>query len=434
MRNAIGEIIKDFQATDPQPLTIRDLSVPELPERVNKPFAFIGMRRVGKTFLMYQILQELLAQGIPKEQIIYINFEDERLEDLTVEKLHLITDVHSELFPMSVGKRRYLFLDEIQTVNQWEKFVRRTVDNEDIRVYLTGSSSKMLSTEIATSLRGRSLSFEVSPFSFPEYLKHLDIEFPKHPHSKLIALLKNRFREYLVTGGFPETIGMPEDLRIHILQEYVNVAMHRDIVERHQVKNPEALKALVKFMLDNAAGLFSVNKAYNVFRSQGRSVSKDSLYRYLDYVQDAFLLFPVELYAHSRNKRAVNPKKLYAVDPGLITAFSWKFSRDMGALLENTVYCELRRRFEQINYYKTGSGKEVDFICISPKSDVTLFQVSVDVENPETLERETRALVEAMDELDMKEAVLINLDDKRDLKQGNKTIHVLPAYTWFLNF
>jgi len=432
MRKAIEEIIKDFQGTNPRKLTSREISIPELPEGLNKPFVFTGMRRTGKTYLIYQILQGLQDMGISREQIIYINFEDERLDGFSNENLRLIIDVHAELFPNSTEKRRYLFLDEIQVVDRWEKFIRRIVDNEDIRVYLTGSSSRMLSSEIATSLRGRSLSFEVSPFSFREYLKHLGIEFPEHSHSKRIALLKNRFKEYLVNGGFPETIGLDEELRIHILQGYVTTAIHRDIVERHHVKNPEALNALIRFMLDNAGGLFSVNKAYNVFKSQGRSVSKDSLYRYLDYIQDAFLLFPIELYSHSRNKRIANPRKIYAVDPGLITAFSWKFLRNIGALFENTVYCELRRRFAQINYYKTKSGKEVDFFCTTPEKEGALFQVSADVEDEVTLERETGALLEAMDELGMREATLITLDGDNDLNYGEKTIHVVPAYAWIL--
>jgi len=432
MRNLFEEIIKDFQASGPRSLTPRQIAIPALPDALNKPLAFVGMRRSGKTFLMYQIQQELIAQGIDRRQLVFINFEDERLRQVCSDHLRLITEVHAELFPEFASGRRYLFLDEIQLVDGWERFVRRLIDTDNIRVYLTGSSSKMLSHEVASALRGRSLAIEVSPFSFREGLAHLGQRVPELADSKDVARLKKHFRDYLVCGGFPETIGLDEALRIKILQEYVAVAVQRDICERHGVHNPEPLRGLIRSMLANAASLFSVNKAYNSFKSQGRTVSKDSMYRFLGYIQDAFLLFTVEMHNPSQSVRAANPKKIYAVDPGLVTSFSWKFARNTGALLENCVYCELRRRFDRIHYYRTASGKEVDFCCTDIKGNPSLFQVCADSSAMDTLERETVALLEAMAEIGMKEAFLITLDENRSLRRQGCTINLVPAYAWML--
>ena len=432
MRKAIEEIIRDFQSSAPVKLSIRELKIPKLPAGLNKPFVFIGMRRTGKTYLLLQIIQELQVEGIDKDRIIYINFEDERLADLSADKLRLILDCHTEIYPEKSKKRRFLFLDEVQIVKHWEKFVRRLIDNEDMQIYLTGSSSKLLGSEVAASLRGRSLTFEVMPFSFREYLSYRNVDYSGILNSKLIGLIKNIFSDYLVNGGFPETINMEEQLRLQTLQEYITVAVHRDIVERHQLKNPDALKALIKYLLENSASLFSIHKAYNLFKSQGRSVSKDSMYKFIDHIHDAFLLFPVELFSPSKNKRMANPKKMYALDTGLMTAFSWKYSRNIGALLENCVYAELRRRSARINYYKTQTGKEVDFICQNQKGEITLIQVAAEINSPPTLDREKRALQEAMDELNIAESFLITLNDDDKIQYGKKTINILPAYRWFL--
>ena len=205
------------------------------------------------------------------------------------------------------------------------------------------------------------------------------------------------------------------------------------MVERHSIKNPEALKTLIRMLLEQASSLFSINKTYNGFKSQGRSVSKDSLYRFIEYIRDAFLLFPVEMFSPSQNQRLVNPKKIYAVDPGLVTAFSWKYARNTGALLENAIYCELRRRYPQINYYRTKSGREVDFVGTGPTGRVNLIQVSADIGDPQTLARETAALWEAMEEMDVSEGVVVTLDEDRALEQGGKKILFLPAYAWFLD-
>ncbi|HOD99118.1 MAG TPA: ATP-binding protein [Syntrophales bacterium] len=434
IRKSIREIIADFQTMPLRNLTRRDMAIPVLPPGLNKVIALIGMRRTGKTCLLQQIYQDLqTTQGVGRSQIIYINFEDDRLEGVIADQLRLITDTHAEMFPEQAGGPRFLFLDEIQAVAGWELFVRRLVDQGDLRIYLTGSSSKMLSTEVASSLRGRGLSLEVSPFSFREYLRRLAIEIPERPDSKQTALLKNRFREYLIVGGFPETIGADEELRIRILQEYVLLAIHRDMVERHSIKNPEALKALIRILLEQASSLFSINKTYNGFKSQGRSVSKDSLYRFIDYIQDAFLLFPVEVFSASQNRRLVNPKKIYAVDPGLVTAFSWKYARNTGALLENAVYCELRGTYPQINYYRTKSGREVDFVGTGPTGRFRLFQVCADIGDPQTLARETAALWEALDEMGIAEGVVVTLDEERRMEQAGKQIRFLPAYAWFLD-
>ena len=432
MRHFIEEIIQDFYAKEPIALTRRLITIPELPEGINKCISFIGMRRSGKTFLMHQIIQDLMKSGVNKSQIIYINHEDDRLFEMSLAHLRLIIDIHNEMFPENIHLKKYVFLDEIQEVTQWEKFVRRMLDNENMQIYLTGSSSKMLNKEIGTALRGRNFCLEVYPFSFKEYLMHLNIDIPKHFSSKTIPLLKNKFNEYLSVGGFPEVVQMNREFRFNTLQEYVMVAMYRDIVERHKIKNSEALKVLIMMMLENSACLFSINKAYNIFKSQGRAVSKDKLYEYITYIQDIFLLFQVELHSYSKNQRNANPKKIYAVDTGLITTYSWRHKINQGALFENAVFGELIRRFKQINYYKTKSGKEVDFICTSIDQKIFLYQVSAEIDHPKTFARETEALIEAMKELKIKQSCLITLHHKERVIKKEGLIEIKPAYEWFL--
>lgn len=431
-RQMIAEIINDFQASAHKSLTHREIEVPALPPDIRKALAFVGMRRAGKTFLMHQILQGLEADGVARRQLCYVNFEDERLDDFRAGDLGLLLDVQAEIYPEVMDRQRYLFLDEIQVVDGWEKFVRRALDMEDVRVFLSGSSAKMLAAEVASSLRGRGLSIEVSPFSFREYLAHGGDSWGRNPSGKDSARLRNRFNRYLNAGGFPEVAQLDDELRISILQEYVNVAILRDIVERHAVANSAALKFLVRFMLENGARLLSVNKAYNVFKSQGRAISKDSLYAFVDHIQDAFLAFTVELFSPSRNVRAANPKKVYAVDQGLLTAFSWRFSRNEGALLENAVYSELRRREFQISYYRTRSGKEVDFCCLDRQGRPFLYQVSTDISDEETALRERNALWEALDEVAIDDAVLVTLHEEGEQNREGRTIRTVPAWKWFL--
>jgi len=380
---------------------------------------------------MHQEMLEQEEAGVDRRQMLYVDFEDERLADFQARDLGLLLDVQAALYPDVLDNPRMLFLDEIQVVPGWEPFVRRAVEREGIRVFVSGSSSRMLSTEVHTSLRGRGMAVEISPFSFREFLRSDGLIPSAHPAARERALLRNRFAHYLPAGGFPETVAMDEKMRIATLQEYVNVLIHRDIVERHGLSNVEAVRWVVRHLLENGTAPFSVNRLYSTLKSQGRPAGKDLLYALIEHLQDAFAVFSLELCSPSRNVRAANPRKAYAADPGLLTAFNWRFSRNTGSLLENAVFCELRRRFDRICYYRTKAGKEVDFCAVDPSGRPSLFQVSADISTPATRIRELGALHEAMAELDLLRGTLITLDEEGEDTVDGRTVHLEAAWRWF---
>ena len=252
METLIENIIADFHERKLPQITPRETILPQIPGKID---TIIGMRRTGKTYFLYQIMQDKLKQKLPKERLLYINFDDERLLPLTSEQLHLIPQTYYRLFPEFKRKKCYFFFDEIQNVPGWERFIRRILDNENLHIFLTGSSAKLLSKEIATTLRGRAIATEIFPFSFREALTHENaaIQFPSHPGAETRAFMANRIRQYLIQGGFPETQSIDARYRARILQEYVDVVILRDIIERYQVANVHALRAMTRYLLANPA-------------------------------------------------------------------------------------------------------------------------------------------------------------------------------------
>jgi uncharacterized protein len=430
MESIIEQLIVDFQKRDLPALTTRRT---ELPWLKNKADTIIGMRRSGKTYFLFQIAQNMIASGIPREAILYLNMEDERLIPLSTVDLQLIPDIFYRLQP-SMRDRECVFLfDEIQNIECWERFIRRLLDTEKIHICLTGSSAKLLSKEIATSLRGRSLATEIFPFSFLEALEHqkINIELKKRPDSKTRAMLENRFKAYLLAGGFPEVQNIEAEHRIRVLQEYLDVVILRDIVERNKLANITPLRYMIRHILNNPGSLFSVNKFYNDLRSQGISGAKNTLHDYLAYLTDSYLFFQVFMSVKSERARMVNPRKVYAVDTGLVMACSHGLRPEWGHLLENLVFLELRRRHKNIEYYKTTSGKEIDFL-IETQNGRALIQVAADLRDKHTRERELRALQEAMKECGVKRAMIITLTDEEQIKDNSLRIDVIPAWLWIL--
>jgi predicted AAA+ superfamily ATPase len=328
----------------------------------------------------------------------------------------------------------WFFFDEIQNVPGWETFVRRLLDSEKVALILTGSSARLLSREIASSLRGRSLSTEILPFSFAESLRHAGIELPAAwpPGAKARSLLEHRFDRYLEAGGFPEVQAISLDLRIRVLQEYVDVVIFRDVVERHGVDNLPALRYLERSLLGSPAGKFSVSKLFNDLKSQGMRVGKDTLYEYLAHLEDSFLLFTVTVASASTRVRQVNPRKCYPVDPALAAAVSFRASADFGHLLETAVFLELRRRGRSLSYVATRSGFEVDFLAEDLRGGRELVQVCASLDDPATRQRELRALEEGMKETSCERASLVTLREEGSVELGGGTLRIVPAWRWFL--
>lgn len=366
----------------------------------NKIKVVIGMRRAGKTSFMFQTIQSLLKKNIPVSRILYINFEDDRLMPLTREKCAKLIEAFYTLYPDNHDQRCYLFLDEIQMAPDWAMIVRRFHDSKNVDIYLSGSSAKLLSKEIHTSLRGRSLSTEIWPLSFKEFLitKKADIQTDLFSQ-KVQDKLKQYFHDYLLSGGFPEVVHFDTETRIKTLQEYINVVIYRDIIERHKVKNTALLQYMIFFMLQNGGTSFSISKFYNDVKSQGYQTSRDALYDYAHYIEDAYLVFSIELYNRSFRKTQTNPKKVYAVDPGLVNAVKLNAQFDLGRLFENVVYLDLKRQGCQVNYYLTKERFEVDFLATTVRGEQKLIQVCWDASDTNTLAREERALHAAKKEL-----------------------------------
>jgi len=428
----LEQIVADFQERPLPPLTRRRVTLPRLPGKAD---VVIGMRRTGKTYFLYQAVAEAVAAGTPKEAMLYVNFDDERLQPLTGRDLHRVVDAYYRLYPTQRATTAHLFFDEIQNIAGWEPFVRRLLDTEQVQVCLTGSSAKLLSREIATSLRGRSLTTEIFPFSFAEALAHQGVAPPTagdRPGAKARSLLENRLRSYLFTGGFPEVQGVDEPLRIRILQEYVDVVILRDVAERHAVANLPPLRALIRHLLAAPATLFSVNKFYNDLRSQGIACGKNTLHAYLDHITDAYLVFTVPIHSRSERTRRINPRKVYCVDPGLAASFCRRPHPDAGRLLENLCFLELRRRNVEIEYYRNGRGEEVDFLSTDLRGTRTLTQVALEITDPATRKRELRALAAAMDELHLDHATLVTLNDEERVTTDAGTIDIVPAWQWCL--
>lgn len=325
--------------------------------------------------------------------------------------------------------------DEMQVVPGWESFVRRILDSEKVEVFLSGSSAALLSREIATAMRGRAWEVVIHPFSFEEYLRHRELAVPKRPDamsSRERSSLERAFLDYVVSGGFPEAQGLAAETRQRLLRDYVDVAMLRDVVERHNVSNVAGLRWLVRHILGNAGGLFSAEKFYAALKSQGLSISKDTLHQLLAHLDDCFLVRTVWVESESERRRMSNPRKAYPVDPGLIPVFDRTGRTNLGHALETLVLIELERRRMSVTYVRTPAGHEVDFLARTATGDETLIQVCADPTSAETLERELRALDEAGAMFPNAERLLLTLTRDTVPSELPAGVVAQPAYEWLL--
>jgi predicted AAA+ superfamily ATPase len=433
MHDLIRQKVIDSLATSPPPFTPRDVRLPKVPR---KAVAVIGMRRAGKTTYLWQVIAERLAAGTPREGLLYFSFEDERLAGITAADLHLVVEEYYRLHPEWREKRRAVFLfDEIQNVPGWEGFARRLLDTEPVDLFLSGSSAKLLSREVATSMRGRALEAVVCPFSFREVLRHIGRE-PKQPSDRLPkgvrSVVQHALGDYLTVGGFPEAQGLESRDRFELLRSYVDLALLRDVIERHAVSNPVALRWMSRHLLANAGGSFSISKFHGDLRSQGIPVAKDTLHEYLAHLEDAFLIRTVSVAGGSERRRMVNPRKVYPIDPGLIPIYDQAGRANIGHALETCVFLELVRRGAEVAYVRTATGKEVDFLARYHDGREELVQVCADLTAGGTHEREVRALLEAAREHPRAELHLIALAPPR-VGTWRARVALHDAATWLLS-
>lgn len=357
-----------------------------LPIDTGKVVGLSGTRRSGKTFLLFDTMRRLVEEGVHRHRIVYLNFEDDRLQPVRAEELDLVLRALHELYPDVASEKTYLFLDEVQNVPGWERWIRRLLDTEDVGLFVTGSSSQLLMRDLSVAMRGRSITFEVFPLSFREYLSFRDVAVT--PFS---AVNESRIRaellEYLMWGGFPEIVLAEEALRPLILEEYSSLMFFRDVVERYGVRNEKVMRTLLRYCFRNTASLLSVNKLYRDFKSMGLSLSKNTLHEYLGYLESAHLIFVLPKCEESLRKQEHNPKKLHVIDPGLVAAFKAYPQRDLGHKLETAVFLETRRRRRDLYYY--ANAHEID-LC---DGDGSLFiNTCWNLEGGDTERRESAAM------------------------------------------
>jgi len=433
INQVIRQKITDALAASVPAHTRRDVHLPGIKGKV---LAVIGMRRSGKTTFLWQCLADRVKAGIPRDALLYFNFEDDRLAEMTAQELQLVIEEYFSLHPEHRDTSRVtFFLDEIQAVPGWEAFVRRSLDTEKVELFLSGSSARLLSREVATSMRGRAMEVLVHPFSLREILRHHGVE-PMSPWTDLPKAMRStldkHFRAYLAEGGFPESQGAPARDRASLLRTYVDVAILRDVIERHNVTNPTALRWLQRHLLGNPAGAFSVQKFFATLKSQGLSVGKNTLHDYLAHLEDAFLVRTVSLHTASERQRMVNPRKAYPIDPGLISLYERTGRVNLGHALETVVFLELERRGYETDYIRTREGHEVDFFARSPEGDATLIQVCADVSDPGTYEREVRALLAAAAEYPGATSLLLTFVTLPPHPPLPKPLRWQPAIAWLL--
>jgi predicted AAA+ superfamily ATPase len=430
MKTILALLIDDFHERQLPALTRRSSRIPAVPGKVD---VVIGMRRTGKTYFCFQTINDLLAAGTPKENILYLNFEDDRLLDFRVDDFQTILDVYFARYPDHRTVPCYFFFDEIQRIGTWEMFVRRLLDTENnIRIVLTGSSSKLLSREIATSLRGRSLATEIFPYSFTEFLRAHGIfnSPPTQFGSRTVSRLRKAAGDYLAIGGFPEAQALERHHRIEVLQGYIDSVLLRDIIERHSVSNVVALKHLVSHIMNTPGGRFSVNKFYNSLKSMSVRCTKNNLYEYLDHLMDAYLFYRVPIHTRSEKSRMLNPAKVYTIDTGLLNAILFRNAANQGPLLETLVFMHLRRHGFTMEYVATKDGFETDFLARHPLTGERLLtQACFDMADTKTFNREVRGLQSAMQELSIGSGTIVTWDNETEL-EGNIT--VIPAWKWLL--
>ncbi len=433
MRDLLKLLILEFhQAQLPIPVP-RQIHFQIFPENIRKVQVFMGMRRTGKTWLMYQHIHAQLQAQVPKEKLLYLNFEDDRLLSFKSENFTDIITAYFDLYPQFAHDKEVVFyFDAIHLIPGWESFVRRLLDKEKMSIFITGSSAKMLSKEIATNLRGRAISTEVFPFHFSEYLSFQQIDPTLVLTSKNQSLLRYHCQHYLSHGGFPETLFIEPDRYRDLLQSYVNSVIFRDIIDRYKIANTTVLKMFLFFCLQNISAPLSITKKFNDLKSQGASISKNTLYEYVEYFQDAYLIFFIPIYDLSLRKRQINPKKIYTVDPGILSAYSINPHFNQGPALENATFLELRRQYADIYYYKTKNNKEIDFVVLSETGMLSLYQCCFDMSAQKTYEREISALLEAAVELKTSSLFIITGDLEKTLQHKELTIHIIPFWKWTL--
>jgi len=432
-----ARVIAEWRAWRPPASVERELKLSLSPTYI---VAVAGPRQAGKTYRMFQLVRELEEAGIPRGNILYVNFEHERLRGLDARDLEDMMKVYYGALGPDGRFPIYLLLDEVQLVGDWDRWVRRMHDSGGYRIYVTGSTSRMTSAEIADALRGRSVSYEIFPFSFREFLRARgleaevrDIDVTSHLDER--GRILGALEEYLRFGGYPRAVLTedPEERRRVLLAHY-DAIFYRDLVDRCGL-DPDLLDAALSSIVSSPAGFFSASKLCNYMRSIGIGCSKAALLKYVECARQSYLVLLSEIYSRSARNRRQYPRKAYVVDNGIVTARYPEVAGRTGVLMENAVAVELARRGIELRYwreYGRREGREVDFVISDGGSIRQLVQVTYAISGSGIRDREIRALEAASAELGCRESLVITWDYWGRGLIGDLEVRYVPLWAWLL--
>jgi len=388
-----------------------------------------GARRSGKSFIMRQTAKTLIKGGIRENNILIVNFEDPRFVELNTKILQQVYDVYLEF--LNPQEKPFLFLDEIQEVEDWEKWVRTIHELDKAKIIISGSNAKLLSRELSTLLTGRHLDLVIFPLSFKEFLRFRNVNLSKRFEivNKEIEI-KRLLREYIEFGSFPEVVLGGE--KKQILLNYFEDILNKDIVRRFKIRKSKELVSLAKFYLGNISSLMTFSSLERTL-----NISADTVEKFSRYLEDTFILFFLKRFSYKFREQEKSPRKVYAIDVGLANTIGFRFSQNMGRLAENLVFLELKRKEMlgsnlEIYYWKDVNHREVDFLIKENLKVKQLIQVCWQISRPETKNREIRALLKAMKEFNLEEGLIITDDYEAEENIKGKKINYIPLWKWYL--
>jgi len=385
-----------------------------------------GVRRSGKSSLMKLICNDLIKEDkISKNNVMYLNFEDERFIEFNHADFEPLVETFLEIYQPQ--NQMFFFLDEIQNINGWEKWVNRIYEFENTKIFVTGSNASLLSSEISTALTGRNRQINIFPFSFKEFLSLKGFKKNKEDlylREKRVQL-KNLFKTYVKLGGFPEVL-KNEDLSI--LEQYFKDIIYRDVIARYSIRHTKEIRELALFLASNIGTI----QSYKNLKEFVNVKSQNTIKNYLEILQNAYLFFRLDLFDYSIKKQLYNPSKIYSIDVALSNSIAFKFSENLGHIYENISFIELLRKNSEIFYWKSKTGKEVDFLIKKGLKITEAIQICADLSNRKTKEREMSGLMNAHYELNVKNLTILTDDDEGEETVDQVKISILPLWKWLL--
>lgn len=405
----------------------------KLPTNRKKIITIPGVRRCGKSTMMMIAINSLIESGVPAQNILWIGFDDERLRKMTSDDLDEIITSYMEMYSDLPIKDVHMFFDEIQIIEGWEYFILRVYKNYCKNIYICGSNATMLSTELGTALRGYPLEYKTYPLSFNEYCRFKGVNTESYLEQDK-AKIRNAFAEYNHASAFPEVVlTVSETEKLQLLNGYFDTMLLKDIAEHYRITNLPVLRYFVKRIMANLTKPTSIFAIYNDIKSQGLRIGKDELYKWADYACDVFMFIRIPKYERSLAKEQKSQKKYYCIDNGLRSAVLLPQSDDNGKLLENTVFLHLNRNLkpaDRIFYFQESA--ECDFVIQRNEHIDELIQVTWDMSDGKTREREIKGILEASKATQCDKLTIVTIDEENSFEINGKTIHVVPAWKWVL--